>query len=284
MISILVDDNGTMYPTTALINNLYLTLPAYECFKPKALRIRYADDVTNPINGTAVNVKDDILHITAEVESNGTIEPVDAKFSIHKVNGTVIECTDDKFTNSFANRTATISFNPKAVLDSGDRIYVSFTDQNGKSYKSMDLGYDFVTPLNLGTFLFPLIGSDLLENTYSSAVELIGDPLGNVSLGKIGFDEPVTEDVTPPGMNSNQYKYQMTTYQFGDYKSAIKTFGAESEEEPDQSKSEETKQNAKKALDKNGRNPDGGGYKTAKSFSWSLSPKMVFAMQLTTQM
>lgn len=283
MISILVDDNGTMYPTTALINNLYLTLPAYECFKPKALRIRYADDVTNPINGTAVNVKDDILHITAEVESNGTIEPVNAKFSIHKVNGTVIECTDDKFTNSFANRTATISFNPKAVLDSGDRIYVSFTDQNGKSYKSMDLGYDFVTPLNLGTFLFPLIGSDLLENTYSSAVELIGDPLGNVSLGKIGFDEPITEDVTPPGMDSNQYKYQMTTYQFGDYKSAIKTFGAESEEEPDQSKSEETKQNAKKALDKNGRNPDGGGYKTAKSFSWSLSPKMVFAMQLTTR-
>ncbi|MBS5144214.1 MAG: S-layer homology domain-containing protein [Butyricicoccus pullicaecorum] len=284
MVSILVDDNGTAYPATALINNLYLTLPAYECFKPKALSIRYADDVTNKINGTAVNVKDDTLHITAEVESNGTIEPVGAKFSIHKVNGTTIDCSEDaRFTNSFANRTATISFNPKAVLDSGDRIYVSFTDQNGKSYKSIDLGYDFVTPLNLRTFLFPLIGSELLEDTYSSAVELIGDPLGNVSLGKIGFDEPVTEDVTPPGMDSNKYKYQMTTYQFGDYKSAVKTFGAESEEEPDQSKSEETKQNAKKALDKNGQKPDGGGYKTAKSFSWELSPKMVFAMQLTSR-
>lgn len=290
LVSVIVDDNGTMYPTTALANYMSITLPAYECFKPKSLSVRYTDSVTNKINGTAVNIKDDTLNIIAQVESNGTIEPVEAKFYIHKVNGTVIDCSeDDRFTNSFSNGTASMSFNPKSVMDSGDKIYVAFVDQNGKEYKSIDLGYDFVAPLNLKTFLFPLIGSTLLENTYSNAVELIGDPLGDVSLGKIGFNEPETDYVTPPGMDPDKYKYLMSTYQLGDYHTALTTFSSDGgkddkgDKDDGKSESEKTKDKAKEALDKNGEEAEDGGYKTAKSFSWELSPKMVFAMQLTTR-
>ena len=54
-----------------------------------------------------------------------------------------------------------------SVMDTGDKIYVSFVDQNGKEYKKMDIGYDFVKPLSLKEFLFPLIGSSLIEDYMS---------------------------------------------------------------------------------------------------------------------
>ena len=289
LVSVIVNDNETVYPTTALANYMSITLPAYEGFKPKALSIKYSDSVTNKINGTVVNIKDDTLNVMAQVESNGTLEPTNAKFYIQKLNGTKIDCSEDKkFKNSFVNGTAMLSFNPKGVMDSGDKIYVAFIDQNSKQYKSMDLGYDFVAPLNLKTFLFPLIGSELISDTYNSAVELIGDPLGNISLGKIGFDEPDTNVVTPPGMDPDKYQYIMSTYQFGDYHTAVKTFNGESGtdeegEEGNQTESEKAKDKAKKSLDKNGKNAENGGFKTNKSFSWEVSPKIAFAMQLTTR-
>lgn len=285
LVSVIVDDNGTMYPTTALANYMSITLPAYEVFKPQSLSVIYEDSTANKINGTAVNIKDDTLNITAQVSSSGSIQPVAAKFYIHKVNGSVIDCsTDSRFENSFANGTAIMSFNPKSVMDSGDKIYVAFIDQNGKEYKSLDLGYTFVAPLDLRTFAFPLIGSSLLENAYSSAVELIGDPLGDVALGSIGFDEPETDTVTPDGMDPTKYNYIMSTYKFGDYSKALTTFSSDGGGDDDgKDASEETADKTKDAVNDAGKETDGGGYKTAKSFSWEFSPKAAFAMQLTTR-
>lgn len=292
-VSVIVDDNGTMYPTTALANYMSITLPAYECFKPKSLSVRYNDASANKINGTVVNIKNDTLNIVSQAESNGSLQPTGAKYYIHKVNGTVIDCSaDNRFTNSFANGTASISFNPKSVMDAGDKIYVAFIDQNDKEYKSMDIGYDFVAPLNLRTFMFPLIGSSLLDNTYSSAVELIGDPLGDVSLGKLGFDEPETEMVTPDGMDPEKYSYAMSTYKFGDFSKAIKTFSSKdnkdnkddnNDENDKGTKSEETAKDIKNAVKDNGKETENGGYKTNKSFAWEFSPKAAFAMQITTR-
>lgn len=285
MVSVIVDDAGTPYPVTALANYMSITLPPYECFKPTALNVRYGSGTV--ISGTTASIEDDTLTVLVRAESSGSIQPVNAKFYIRKANGNRVDCSaNNRFTSSFANNTAQLSFNPKAILDSGDKIDVAFIDQNGKEYKPMDLGYTFLKPLDLGSFLFPLIGSELVEGAYGKATELIGDPLGNISLGRIGLEQSGPRDVTPPGMDPELYSYPMTTYKFGDYSNALETFGSEDGEdgEPDSKPdSEEVAENVKKAVKDAGKETDGGGYKTEKSFSWSLSPKAAFALQITTR-
>jgi hypothetical protein len=286
LVSVLIDDSGTQYPVTALANYMSITLPAYECFKPKSISVRYNDGTANKINGTVANIKDDTLNVITQVESSGSIQPTAARYYLHKTNGTVINCsTDNRFKLSFANDTGTLSFNPKSVMDSGDRLYAAFIDQNDKEYKAMDIGYSFVAPLNLKTFMFPLIGSSLLSDTYDAATELIGDPLGDVSLGKIGFNEPETDTVTPPGMDPAKYQYIMSTYKFGDFSKALKTFSSKDDKDKDD-KDDASKKEAdsvKKATKDAGKDTEGGGYKTKKSFSWSLSPKAAFALQVSTR-
>ncbi|MGN0107323.1 MAG: S-layer homology domain-containing protein [Hominilimicola sp.] len=335
-VSVIVDNEGTQYPTVALANYMEITLPAYDCFKPKSLKVSYIDSAKYPIDGTTVNIQNNDLTVEAGVESNGSILPVGAKFYIHKENGSVIDCSDPadtRFETSFINGIGKLTIKTaKSVLSMGDKIYVAFVDQYGKKYKAMDIGYSFIAPLNLRTFAFPLIGSTLVDDAYSTATELIGDPLGNISLGTLKFSDPETTSVTPKNMDPNKYTYIMSTYRFGDYSKAITTFNGKYPEKKDPKESpkpEETSkpeasdepapppsasdepappadnddpappastdepaapaadeklaEAAKDATKEGGEKTEDGGYKTAKSFSWSLSPKAAFAMQISTR-
>ena len=327
-VSVIVDNEGTQYPTVALANYMEITLPAYDCFKPKSLKVSYIDSAKYPIDGTTVNIQNNDLTVEADVESNGSIFPVGAKFYIHKENGSVIDCSDPadtRFETSFINGTGKLKLKTaKSALSMGDKIYVAFVDQYGKEYKAMDIGYSFIAPLNLRTFAFPLIGSTLVDNAYSVATELIGDPLGNVSLGKIKFSEPETTKVTPDHMDPDKYTYDVSTYRFGDYSKAITTFKGKYPEKKDPKESpkpgetskpeasdepapppaatdepappaastdepapppadEKLAEAAKDATEEGGKKTEDGGYKTAKSFSWSLSPKAAFALQISTR-
>lgn len=285
-VSVLVDDEGMTYPVTALLNYMEITLPAYQMFKPKSMSASFSKS-TNKIEDENINIFDDTLTIKTGVEPNGTIVPSAVKYYIVKENGSVITCNDDKrFTIDFINNVGSIQFNPKAMMDSGDEMYVAFVDQNGKEYKKMNLGYTFIMPLNLKTFMFPLIGSTMVEETYNVATELIGDPLGDVSLGKLGFDNPETKSVYPPGLENNKnYKYSMSTYKWGDFSKAIKEFSSDDgkDDDKDKDKSEKTAEKTKDAVKDAGKEPENAGYKTNKSFSWKFSPKIAFAMQLTTR-
>ncbi|MCI5604232.1 MAG: S-layer homology domain-containing protein [Clostridia bacterium] len=315
LVSVIVDNEGTQYPTVALANYMAVRLPAYECFKPKSLSVKYKD-TANKINDNVANIKSDTLTVRAEVESNGSIQPVAANFYIHKANGAVISCNSDtRFKVNCVNNVGILEFNPDSVMDMGDKIYVSFTDQNGKEYKSMDIGYTFIVPLNIRTFMMPLIGSTLVDDTLGGAVELIGDPLGNLFPGTLKFDDPYTDTVVPDGFKKDKEAssedekdiptYARSTYKFGDFSKAIKKFGdkyspkkSESTASPDPSATpaaddepeptpdaKKLGEAAKEAVSEGngGEETTGGGYKTNKSFSWSVAPRVAFALQITTR-
>ena len=290
-VSLVITDpeSGTTYTTTALANYMYAVLPAYECFKPAALSVVYGEK-THTISGTAANIYDDTLTVIASVDNCGQLVAREVKFYIVKNNGITIDCAlDSRFKISFANGTASLEFNPMSVMDTGDKIYVSFVDQNGKEYKKMDIGYDFVKPLSLKEFLFPLIGSSLIEDIYESDIvtELIGDPLGDISLGKIGFDDPVTSTILPPGIDDTQYEYIRSIYKYGDFNQALKTFKSKETEDKDQAtegnKSETTADNLKDAANEAGKDTQDAAYKTQNSFTWEFSVKAAFGFCITTR-
>lgn len=299
LVSVIVDNEGTQYPTVALANYMSVRLPAYECFKPKSLSVKY-NNTAYKINDNVANIEDATLTVRAEVESNGSIQPVGANFYIHKENGAVISCnTDTRFNVSTVNNVGILEFNPNSVMDMGDKIYVSFTDQNGKEYKSMDIGYTFVMPLNLSTFIMPLIGSTLVDDTLGETVELIGDPLGNLFPGTLTLTKSI-DKVTPTGFDkdeedsseaaTNVPTYSRTTYKFGDFSKAKKTFkdSYTLKDKPDSTaapSSEDLSKAAKEAVSEEGvgKKTTGGGYKTNKSFSWSIAPKVAFGLQITSR-
>ena len=293
--SITTQDGQQYYAIAKLQMHTEITLPAISKFTPKSLSASYENSAyEDSVSKTFITVQDDTLSLSARVSANGTLLPTSAKFYVvNEAGGIKIDCAENSSYEITTTRygtdlVATLSFNPKQDMSSGDRIYVEFFDQNGTSSGRIDLGYSFFALLDMGSFIFPLIGSSALEDFYNEGViaDLIGDPLGDLDLASIDGFEVDSGPYTPSGVPeslADQYTYNLQSYTFG----WSQEFGGESpDDEPaeggDSSASQDSSPlpentSAMKEL------PGNSSYSTKGGYQWSITPSVGFRLQVSNR-
>lgn len=174
-----------------------IRLPALEVFKAEGISANYENN--SCIYDDCIIIKDDYLTITAAVSSDNSLKPTSAEFFMCDKNGTMTNCGEDSnFTvtgvDAGGKFMASLRFNPKAYMQNGYKLYVRFADQNGRYYAPIDIGYTFVTELELAEFVFPPIGKSSLANVNDT--EFTVDILNNVNDGNLAIGGLYNFDVT----------------------------------------------------------------------------------------
>jgi len=254
-------------------------------FTPISISIGYASN-TSAINGTMVSVNNETLNITAKVTSYTSMIPTNARFFIYDKDGYLKKELDgaDGYTVTRSNinndLSVTLSFNPKKDMTTGDKIYVQFCDQNGEWTNEINLGYTFMSKLSFADFVFPLIGSSTLENviTTGAVADIIGNPLGDLSVGSIGLTEN-SYSYTPSAVSlsdAQNFTWLRTTYSAGwsgGLWSGAKDVGGNNTP---------TQEQIRQAAETEGQSVE-SKYKTKGRFSWNLSAKVGFKLTLSTR-
>lgn len=268
-----------------------IIIPALEVFTAKGTSANY--DKGGNITDDYITVVDDKLTLSVSVSSDNALKPTNARFFVYSDEGTsVVDCSEktgtyktetvtqgDKFT-------ATLTFNPKEDLKFGYKVYVQFADQNGVWYEPIDVGYTFLSELDLAEFVFPLIGSSTLEDIYTSGfvTDIIGDPLGDIGIGSLSAFDTVSNKYTPEAAKNTEYEsqftWQQTEYQFG----WSDTFYEKTKKTGEQKHDEKLKEFLKNVYDgkeKSAKVPQQSKYKTKSKFSWSVTPEVGFNLTLS---
>ena len=301
-------DGRTYYQAGKIEKYVTYVIPALEEFEAQSVSAEYAE--TGSIkDSTTITSVEDTLSITVEVSSKGTVIPTDAHFSLYN-NGAERFSLDDRNGYTVTTRSstvygqttlyATISFNPRRDVNTGDALYVSFEDQSGVRYTPINVGYDFATPLSLKQFIFGMIGSPVLEDaiTNSAPVQLLGDPLGNIDLGSVpGFDsipgldsvpglskipqfKDTTYDYYPANVSEQDkeyYKKSKTAHTFG----WSANFSSDGEFDLSSDTGDEEFDDLMESLG-DGAPSSGGGFSASGSYSFSITPEIGFRLTTST--
>ena len=242
---IVTDSEGTnSYSNVDLSVHSKLTLPALEEFNAVDMRASttYKGDTkeiqTSKSEGV-IPVDDGSCSVWIIVNSKSTITPAKAHFFITDEKGNVIvDCDEKKDVYSVVNKTtgtkleSKLTFNPKKDCYANYQLWVQFEDAGGKRYNKIATGYVFSKPLDLGQFVFPLIGSSSLEEVYRSGFvsDLIGDPLGDIGIESIPLER--SDERYSPSSLSSEAAQQMSwmrysySYAWGkDFKLVDKKWG-----------------------------------------------------------
>ena len=301
-------DGRTYYQAGKIEKYVTYVIPALEEFEAQSVSAEYAR--TGSIkDSTTITSAEDTLSITVAVSSKGTVIPTQAHFSLYN-NGAERFSLDDRNGYTVTTRSstvygqttlyATISFNPRRDVNTGDALYVSFEDQSGVRYTPINVGYDFATPLSLKQFIFGMIGSPVLEDaiTNSAPVQLLGDPLGNIDLGSVpGFDSIPGLDSVPGLSKIPQFKD--TTYDYypanvseenKEYFKKSKTahtlgwsanFSSDGEFDLSADTGDEAFDDLMESLG-DGAPSSGGGFSASGSYSFSITPEIGFRLTTST--
>lgn len=281
-------DSGMEYITSTRleVNNSYV-LPALTNFRAKSVSATYAEN-EDMIAQNLITVMDDTLTLSATVESQTAITAKDAKFYIYDKNGNQkIACSDAaKYTveisPSGSSFTASLTFNPKADIAAGDKVYMSLVDMNDNEYPAIDMGFNFYAELTLDNFIFPLLGSSTIEGTMTEGLiyDIIGNPLGDMTMSSISGFNTNTQSYTPSGVapkDELDYTWLQTDYTWG----WTKSFGdkIDLKDDASASKTNEELKNAEPGVGK----ANSGSSITSGSFSWGLTPEVGFKLTLSSR-
>ncbi|MDD6188743.1 MAG: S-layer homology domain-containing protein [Clostridiales bacterium] len=267
-----------------------IIIPALEVFDARGVSAYYDDG--GSVANNYVTVKDGTFTITASVSSDNALKPTNARFFVYSDQGvSVVDCSNNRnyktdISSSGSKLTASLTFNPKTDMKFGYKVYVQFADQNGTWYEPIDVGYTFFSELDLGEFLFPLVGSSSLENliTTGYVADIIGDPLGDMGIGAISGFDIVPSQYTPEAAKGTEYEdyytWQRTQYQFGwsdRYYGKMTSTSGERDEEA-------LKNFLKDVYDgkeKGANVPTPSKYETKSKFNWSVTPAVGFNLTLS---
>ncbi len=268
-----------------------IIIPALEVFTARGTSASY--DKGGNITNDYITVVDDKITLSVSVSSDNALKPTNARFFVYNDQGmSVVDCSEK--TDTYKTETGTVgdkftaklTFNPKQDLKFGYKVYVQFADQNGVWYEPIDVGYTFFSELDLGEFVFPLIGSSSLENIYTSGfvADIIGDPLGNISIGSISGFDTTSDKYTPEAAKNTEYEssftWQQSQYSYGwskDFDDSSKT----DSDEKDDEKLKEFLKNVYDGKEKGADVPQKSKYETESEFSWSVTPQVGFNLTLS---
>ncbi len=286
-------DGSEYFAQTSIEDSTSIILPALEVFKAEGASANY--DSNSFVADDYITITNDMLTINATVSSSSLLKPKNARFYVYSDSGLqLFDCSAEenvsKYTTTTSDSggkfTASLRFNPKKDLKNGYRIYVSFADQNGKWYAPIDIGYTFFEELTLDEFVFPLIGSSSLEDVVTTGfvTDIIGNPLGDISLGTIKDFEYQGGRYTPDAAKNTEYEDAYTwnrlnyTYGWSD------SFGGSMKTSKDNNGDTKMKKmlndvNSKKQA---GTAPSSQSkFSTQSKFSWSVSPSVGFSITLS---
>lgn len=290
-VSTTITADGTAYYTVSKLQKYTpVKLPALDKFTPTELSAGYAGK--KPVSGISIGVEDGSLTVSAAVSTQSVIMPTKARFFFYNDGNQRLALEGregyEVKTETFENQlTASLTFNPKRDIVSGDRLYVQFADQNGNWTNTIDLGYTFNTPIDLAQFVFPLVGASSLEDILGTGfvTDLIGNPMGGVDIGAIkGFDGPDMRDYTPSGINkkdADKYTWAQYNYSFG-WDRNFYGSKSSSSEESDKSKLQEYLQSIYDGTSKGKEPPTPSKYATQSKFKWSVTPHVGFNLTLSS--
>ncbi len=294
-VSTTITVDGAAYSTVSkLQRHTDLVIPALSKFTAKETAATY--EKASYVSGKSIVVTDDKLHLTATASSDSALRASNARFFIYDENGSekyACEGRSGYATKGVTNGnefTAELIFNPKEDMATGYKVYVQFEDQGGEWTNPIDLGYAFAAEMTLDKFIFPLIGSSSLENFYESdfVVDLIGNPLGDMSLGSISDFNYSSSEYTPSNIDKNKadkYTWLRQYMSYGWSKEFSKS--KDSGKKDDKDKNEEIKEDLEKidsgeATDM--KEPsEASKYSTKGKFSWSITPAVGFNLTISTR-
>lgn len=290
--SVTAEDDFSYNTVSKLQRDTYIKLDALSKFKATGISVNY-DKTKGAIADDFITVNDDTLTVTASVSSDSAIVPTGAHFFIYDESGTPkyeLDSREGYTTKVERNGNelyAYLSFNPSRDMVTGYKLYVQFEDQNGKLTNSIDLGYFFTSKLNLAEFIFPLFGSSSLEDTIRSGYveDIIGDPLGDLDIGKISAFDEESYSYTPSGIdkkNAQNYTWQKTDYRFG-FSDEFYRLNKNNNKKNDEA---ELKEYLKKLYDGKSKGvtpPEPSKYKTKSRFKWSVTPSIGFNLTLSSR-
>ncbi|MCH5185922.1 MAG: S-layer homology domain-containing protein, partial [Oscillospiraceae bacterium] len=290
--TITADGSSVYYKISKLQMFTGATLPALSKFDAVSTSASYAK-TNGTISDEFIVVNDDTLTLTAVVSSNKAIIPEDARFFIYDNNGNEIKALNGEdgytvTTQTLGNKlTASLSFNPLKDMKAGYGIYVQFADQNGEWTNVIDLGYSFLTKLNLAEFVFPLIGSSSLEDTITTGfvADIIGNPLADMKVGDIkGFNETLYR-YTPSRINkddSEKYTWSRTDYTYG-WSEKFYRKESGSSKENDEKKLLEYLKSVYDGKSNGAPPPAASKFATQSRFWWEVTPTVGFKLTLSTR-
>ena len=253
----IIDEDETHYFTYQnLGEHGYRLLPALDEFKAVDITasVKY-DGKTSEIQTSrsegVIPVKDGECRVALTVSSSTAARPKEAHFFITDKDGNVVVACDNDTKNYKVNNdrtdyklTSTLTFNPKKDCYANYQLWVQFEDYTGKLYSKIATGYVFSKPLDMGEFIFPLIGSSDLEDFYRSdfVSDLIGDPLADIGIDSIPLEiesrmhSPASlSEEAAADMKWTQYSY---SYAWGkDFDLVKKDWGKKKDSDSDNKKS-----------------------------------------------
>ena len=267
-----------------------VVFPALEAFtvmpnnrSTKGVTASYSDsEFANSVSETSVIVEDGMLSVSVSVQGSAALVPSKAHFAFYNAQGAKLFDCDGR--EGYETRstngnyfTATLTFNPKQDVSAGNRLWVSFEDQNGNVYAPIDVGYRFAAGLTLDQFIFPMLGSSTLENAYRNltSVDIIGNPLGDFELGSIGLQRD-TKPYKPEG--NYDVEWDQFDYKFGWSQSFATQRDLESGDAKGDAEMEKTMKDLPNA---DGAGKASGGFEASSSFSLSVTPEIGFRLRIS---
>lgn len=279
--STIVDDITYNFRISSQRNNVMVELPALYRFTAKSFSAYYGKAENTADFSGAVGVKDDILTIKAEVGNCGTIRPAGAKFEVRSNGFPKYTFSEGEvsFDAGIHSGTACLTFNPMEIIDSGDRIFVSFMDEAGNWYPYIDIGLTFVSQLKLNRIALPIFGATLVgDEAADNSFEILGSTLCDLALDAVGDLDVSNPRLTyPSGVSVGDYadSWYETDYSYSFDTELLPKFGKSSgdkAEKTDDQKKEDLKEDAAKlSSDDTQVKPNSSSkFKTSSSFLWQL--------------
>ena len=294
--------DGSFYSLAQKIESFTTAvMPALdEHFTARSINASYIKDKTTneKINGSMITAVDEELKLEVTVGYNSTIKPKNAHFTIVKPDGKLkVDCDDeDGYTTAVSDGDsgtvkATLTFNPLKDIESGDRVFVAFEDTSGNVYNAIDLGYCFKSELSLGDIILPALGPKI-NDAYTSDLfyDIIGDPLGEIELGKLSSLGYAAKEYFPNGiLNENKAHYQRLqdtlSWNFSkkfEFNNKRKN-SIEEDAEKIKTTSENDLKNGETTQKDSEKTPkqSKGGFSNKGQFSFSITPTVGFRLTLT---
>ena len=289
--------NGTTYnfDVPCQYNNAKITLPAMYRFTAESLKAWYGDANNEADCSGAIIVKDDTLTIKAEVGNCGTIRPADARFEVRRNDMNVYTFSEEEvtFQPGIQSGTAILTFNPLEILESGDRIWVSFRDESGSWYPYVDLGITFLSELKLGRIFLPLFGASLAAgDATDDTFEVIGSALCDLAmdaLGDLETSEPRLTYPTGVSVEDHSLSWYETDYSYSFDTDLLPKFGKDGDEKDkksDEENNEDMKEEAEELKKDDTKVDDNskGKLKTSSSYIWNVNIGVGFRLTISQRM
>ena len=313
--SLSVVENGHAYSTGTLIEeNTDVILPAMNAaFTARAVCAYYDNQAEDDFKGMIVSVRNEKLTVKLSVEGNGTLNPIAARFIVYNAadqsTATILarnaaEGDNAKPDHSVAYEkngsrlNASVTFNPKALMNDCDRLYVEFavpvtqniTDAEGNVtgtetvldwYPPVNVGYIFSKGLDLQDFVLGAIGSQGLASKF----DLMGNPLANLDLGTaLGLDVMQGNAGSGNLTDRTGKNWVSTRYSMNFSMTTGNPWGTTTNSADKAKKLAETADAAaKKEPEKNpsGKTPAKAKLSTSNEFCWSISPSVSFEFSVS---